>query len=132
MLILALVCAAIAAAFLQELSGADALRLTVRPNRFGFQGSDIEVRTRVEPGDRNRQLVIQVHSDNYAAQSTRQIDGSDAPATQRSLWLHNPPPGLYQVTAILLECVPGGCGQLQVRARAQHELEILEGVPKAR
>jgi hypothetical protein len=131
LLLLAIVCA-VATAFLQELSGADALRLTVRPNRFGFQGSDIEVRTRVEPGDRNRQLVIQVDGDSYAAQSTRQIDGSDAPATQRSLWLHNPPPGRYHVTAILLECVPGGCGRLQVRARAQHELEILEGVPKAR
>src|SRR3954454_17248166 len=62
--------------------------------------ADLSVVVRVEPDDRNRDLVVMVDSGDYMRSSSEQLDGADA-ARAHQFWFKHLPEGQYALVAQL-------------------------------
>jgi len=61
---------------------------------------DLSVVVRVEPDDRNRDLVVLVDSGDYMRSSSEQLDGADAARTHQ-FWFKHLPEGRYALVVQL-------------------------------
>lgn len=64
----------------------------------------VRIDVKVDPHPANRWLVYEADSEDagtiYQA-TARQLEGERSPRTQREVWFHGLPPGLYEVKVIL-------------------------------
>ena len=115
----------------QPTAAAGPLRMTVRPEGFAFAPSDLEVRLFVTPGGRGRAVLLEIDGPKYYRSSVFHVrEELDTPSPLQPAWYRSLPDGDYVITATLSDCAREGCGTRQQLARAEHRLQILEGLPR--
>lgn len=121
----------VVAVALQELVAiaAPLLQLTVRPAAFALAPADVEVRLRVEPGGRGREVLLELAgSSGFYRSSVFPIRSDpDAPTVQPPASYRALPAGDYVVVATLSDCSRTGCGRRIQLARVEREVHLLDG-----
>ncbi len=94
--------AGLVAALVPSAGAVSPLRLEVRPEHFGFVGTDVEVRVHVTRSDRPRALTVEIDSEHLYRASAEDLPPGAAPV-RPSIWIRRAPAGHYGVVAVLLD-----------------------------